>query len=120
MKREMRVHPRVGVDLPAELEPFIGDSLDVRLINLSVGGALIEGSEQLEQLLDASRKLESGTPVEVNLHFGLDEGPVHCHCRLIHMRRLAQSRYQLGMKILSLANDCQEMLGRFVESRLRA
>ncbi|GGO86830.1 hypothetical protein GCM10011348_38630 [Marinobacterium nitratireducens] len=120
MKREMRLHPRVGVDMPAELEPYGSDSLDVRLVNLSVGGALIEGSEQLESLLNAVRHPESGVPVEVNLHFGLEEGPVHCHCRLIHTRRLAQSRYQMGMKILSLASDCQDMLSRFVESRLQA
>lgn len=118
MQAEMRLHPRVGVDLPAELEPFGGDCLDVRLINLSVGGVLIEGGEQLDQLLDASRRLKTGAPVEVNLHFGLEAGPVHCHCRLIHMRRLAQDRYQMGMKILSVADDSLELLSRYVESRL--
>jgi len=118
MQQEMRLHPRVVVELPAEVEAFGGDSLDVRLINLSAGGAMIEGCEQLEQLLDAARRLSSGSPVEVNLHFGLEEGAVHCHCRLVHMRRLAQTRYQMGMKFLSLADDSLDLLGRFIETRL--
>lgn len=118
MQAEKRLHPRVGVDLPAELEPYGGECFDVRLINLSLGGLLVEGDEQLEKLIDVNRRTAGAAPVEVNIHFGLEQGAVHCHCRLIHMHRLAQNRFQMGMKILSIADTHHQSLSRFIEARL--
>ncbi len=118
MHVEMRLHPRIGVDLPAELEPFLGDCLDVRLLNLSISGVLVEGNRQLEQLLEARRGAMSGMPLELNLHFGLEEESIHCHCRLVHSRQLGQDQFHMGMKILSIADAYQRVLSHYVETRL--
>jgi hypothetical protein len=118
MHVELRLNPRVSVDMPAELEPFRGECLDVRLINLSLSGVLVEGNGELEQLLHRSRGLAAGMPLELNLHFGLEQAPIHCHCRLIHSRRLAQDQFQMGMKILSIADSSQAELSRYISSRL--
>ncbi len=118
MNVDMRLHPRAQVDLPAELEPFRGDCLDVRVIRLSLSGVLVEGNAELEALLGARPGAASGTPLELNLHFGLEQESVHCHCRLIHSRRLEQGRFQVGMKILSIPNDSQGLLSRYIEAQM--
>ncbi|UTW11592.1 PilZ domain-containing protein [Marinobacterium rhizophilum] len=118
MKTDMRLHPRVSVDLPAELEPFHGDCVDVRLIYLSLSGALVEGQGELEALLGARRERVAGIPLELNLHFGLEAASVHCHCRVVHSRRLAQDCFQVGLKILSLPSQSQDALNRYIEARL--
>lgn len=118
MNVDMRLHPRVSVDLPAELEPFRGDCLDVRLVNLSLSGVLVEGSAELEALLGARKSPASDMPLELNLHFGLETQSIHCHCRMVHSRRLAENRFQVGMKILSIPTDSQGLLGRYIEARL--
>ncbi len=118
MKTEMRLHPRVSVELPAELEPFRGDCLDASLIHLSLSGVLVEGHAELEALLGAHRGLEAGTPLELNLHFGLETESVHCHCRVVRSQRLASDRFQVGMKILSIPAASQEALNRYIEARL--
>jgi hypothetical protein len=118
MKTDMRLHPRVSVDLPAELEPFRGDCVDARLIYLSLSGALVEGRAELGALLGARRELVAGIPLELNLHFGLESASVHCHCRVVHSRRLAQGHFQVGLKFLSIPTDSQAALGRYIEARL--
>ncbi|MCP8690224.1 PilZ domain-containing protein [Marinobacterium sedimentorum] len=118
MNVDMRLHPRVKVDLPAELEPFRGDCLDVRVIHLSLSGVLVEGNAELEALLGARLGLASGAPLELNLHFGLEQESVHCHCRIIHSRRLAQDCFQVGMKILSIPNASQGLLSHYIEAHM--
>nr|WP_067298101.1 PilZ domain-containing protein [Marinobacterium profundum] len=119
MNVDMRLHPRVRVDLPAELEPFRGDCMDVRLIHLSLSGVLVEGNAELETLLGERPGLASGVPLELNLHFGLEQASVHCHCRLIHSRRLEKDRFQIGMKILSIPNESQGLLSSYIEAQMK-
>ncbi|MDO6515047.1 PilZ domain-containing protein [Neptuniibacter sp. 2_MG-2023] len=66
---DRRTYPRIDTDLPAEVQMFAGSSIDVRLINLSLGGMLVEGGKEVELL----RPLVDGAPLELSLHFGLNQ-----------------------------------------------
>lgn len=113
MSAERRVHPRVGCQLPAELEARLGNSYSVTLTNISVGGCLAEGQLDLKELADRALR----GPVELELSFGLEE-PIHCHCRLIYTRRLTQTRFAIGLRFLSLPDRHRDAINHFLSTQV--
>jgi len=113
MHQELRLHPRMPTNLPAEMIFSDQLSLDVTMRNLSLGGMLVEGDSQLQHAVDDHRP---GFPVEVELHFGLNGLPVSCRCRLIHTRRCSQTLFQMGFKLLSLDELSQTLIREYLEN----
>ncbi|MGB0466662.1 MAG: PilZ domain-containing protein [Pontibacterium sp.] len=107
MQSELRLHARMPLDLPAEMLLSDEDSADVTLKNLSMGGLMVQGDKRVSQLLSSHKP---GFPVEVELHFGLLEQPVRCHCRLIHAHRQNQNLFNFGFKLLSLGSESQQLV----------
>lgn len=115
MFQERRIYPRVNVQIPAEAEDGRGDSADVTLINLSLGGVLIEGGADL-LLLKAP---VDGMPLELKLHFGLVDEAIHCHCRVVYNQRQSQQCIRLGLIILSIDQHAGELLQTFIEKQAK-
>lgn len=99
MHPELRLHPRMPVEIPAEVVFPSGDSADITLLSVSLGGLTSEGDCRAFTLFENSKPR---FPLEVELHFGLGERPIRCHCRLIHTQRQSQDQYAFGFKLLSL------------------
>jgi len=112
MHPELRLHPRMPVELPAEIVFPSGESADITLLSLSLGGLTSEGNDRAFQLFEESRPR---FPIEVEMHFGLGDRPIRCHCRLIHTQRLKQNRYAFGFKLLSLDLMDQQYIREKVE-----
>ncbi|WP_299182743.1 PilZ domain-containing protein [uncultured Neptuniibacter sp.] len=114
MHAERRIYPRIHVKLPAELSSGDGQSVDVSLINLSLGGMLVEGGADLAEL----KPVITGAPLEVNLHFGLNDQPVHCLCRVVYKQRQSQRCLRYGLSVLSMDLQTQEQLQSYIEQQL--
>ncbi len=115
MNPERRIYPRIHVELPAEVEANTGETADVTVLNLSVGGLLVEGGAELAGL----KPPVEGVPLELKLHFGLDDEPLHCHCRVVYNQRLSQFKHRFGLTILSMDQPAIQHLQAFIESRLK-
>ncbi len=113
MSSERRLHPRINTDLPGELE-LSGNTYDIRVVNLSLGGFLVEGGSELAQLQYPAEP----AVMEVDLHFGLEDTPLHCRCRVVYKRRQSYSQIGLGLRILSLASAAEEAIREFVDDNL--
>lgn len=117
MHPELRLHPRMPVDLPAELVFSEEDSVDLTVLNISLGGVTAQGDAGAYQMVE---KYKPHFPIEVELHFGLVDQPVHCHCRLIHSQRLSQDLYRFGFKVLSLDLQTQHLIQTTLEAYERS
>lgn len=115
MNPERRIYPRVNVAIPAELITQSSDSVEVMLINLSVGGMLVEGGEDMV----AMKPPVEGAPLELYLHFGLEAQAVHCHCRVVYSRRQSQQCVQFGLSLLSIDHQALECLQTYINAQLK-
>ncbi len=107
---DRRIYPRVACDLPAELETVTGESLDVRIVNLSRGGFYVEGGAGLVEM----QSPQGIGPLEIWLHFGLPTSALHCHCRVVYKRRHAHDRVGLGLNLISTDHQALKHLEQFV------
>lgn len=114
MNPERRLYPRLNVNIPAEVEVSSGEGADVNLINISLGGMLIEGDERLQAL----RPPVEGAPLELGLHFGLEEQPVHCRCRVVYQQRQSQCITRFGLCVLSIDQQAADLLQNYISARL--
>lgn len=114
MNPERRIYPRVNVDIAAELSSREGESVDVTLLNLSLGGVLVEGGADMAML----KPPVAGAPLELYLHFGLDGEPLHCHCRVVYSQRQSQRCMRYGLAILSIDHQAAERLQAHVNTLL--
>lgn len=112
MQSERRLHPRVNTELPGELE-VAGATYDVVIVNLSAGGFLIEGSGDLLRLSPPAGL----AALEVDLHFGLIDTPVHCRCRIVYKRRQSYDKGALGLHTLSISDEGLAVIRDFVEQQ---
>lgn len=107
MHADLRMHPRMTTEIPAEMILSDEVAVDVLIRNISLGGMMVEGSDQMFQ---AVQQQVPAFPVEVEIHFGLQGAPVHCHCRLIHTTRKRQDLYHMGFKALSMDEHSAEQI----------
>jgi hypothetical protein len=114
MFQERRISPRVNCSLPAEIETSAGEMIDVNLVNISRSGFHVEGGEVLAGL----QPPQGLGATEVWLHFGLGQGPLHCHCRIVYKRRNSHDSIGLGLHIVSTDPDSLTLIDRFVLDRL--
>jgi hypothetical protein len=120
MSSERRFSPRVLTDLHAEVINARGERNNARLCNLSLGGLLLRGDANLQQLTRQQQTTpgSSFAPVEVEVRLSLPAGkdntPVSLTCRHLHTRRVAHDLFELGFKILGQKTDSPEALGEFI------
>ncbi|EAR59785.1 PilZ domain-containing protein [Neptuniibacter caesariensis] len=115
MNPERRIYPRLNVNIAAELSTREGETADVTLINLSLGGMLVEGGPEMAEL----KPPVQGAPLELYLHFGLADGPVHCLCRVVYNQRQSQRCLRYGLSILSVDHQASERLQAYIQQQLK-
>ncbi len=103
MFAENRVHPRVTIDLTAQIGmygvPLEEQPVLAKITNISLGGITVQGEQALVRSLRLDRP-ESQRSSEFMVSFSLDGEHVQCHCRLVHVRRLSQHQYEWGMRFV--------------------
>jgi len=110
---ERRLAPRVGCQIAAEVSLYVGPSIDVTILDISTVGCQIAGDGSLLNL----DSLVGGTPLELEIAFGLEGESVHARCRLIHKRRESQTRCVAGLRWTSLVEHHLALIRRFVEQQ---
>lgn len=110
---DRRLHPRVVTDLSARVEagPL---KLPVQMVNLSLGGFLVEGDGQLTGLPASA----SSGSIELNLSFDLESLEVSSFCRVVYKRRLSADKAALGLKILEIDERARDAIDNYVRSNL--
>jgi len=114
MFQERRISPRVHCTLPAEIETSTGEMIDVQLVNISRSGFYVEGNEALASL----QPPQGLGATEVWLHFGLEQAPIHCHCRIVYKRRNSHDSMGLGLHIVSTHPHSLSLIEQYVIERL--
>lgn len=110
---DRRLHPRVVTDLTARVQA--GQiKLPVHMVNLSLGGFLVEGDEQLTALPSSP---VTGA-IELNLSFDLESVEVTSRCRVVYKRRLSVDKAALGLKIIEIDDQARHVIDRYVRSNL--
>ncbi|SER03914.1 PilZ domain-containing protein [Amphritea atlantica] len=113
MLTDSRLHPRVDADFEVRVG-IPGDNTGARIINISLGGVAIQGSQALVQVL----KNDNANPKGVSEHvvsFSMPDGELSEVCRLIHIRRLSQSRFEFGMKFVDLNPQDEQIIASYVD-----
>ena len=103
MFADSRVHPRVAMDLAAQIVmygvPIEEQPALARITNISLGGITVQGEQTLVRSLRLDQP-ESQRSSEFMVGFRLDGENMKCHCRLVHIRRLSQNQYEWGMRFV--------------------
>ncbi|GGK78971.1 PilZ domain-containing protein [Amphritea balenae] len=100
MLSDNRLHPRVATDISVKVG-IPGDNSGARIIDISLGGITISGSDELAQVLT----LDQENPSVIREHvisFSLPSSEFSEVCRLVNIRRLSQSKFEFGMKFVDL------------------
>ncbi|WP_299197087.1 PilZ domain-containing protein [uncultured Amphritea sp.] len=116
MLTDSRLHPRVETDFEVQVG-IPGDNTGARIINLSVEGLAIRGSQALEQVLKTDNVSAKGVSEHV-VSFSMPEGELTEVCRLVHVRRLSQSRFEFGLKFVELNPQDMQIIANYVNSHV--
>lgn len=112
MFQERRIAPRVHCRLPAEVETLTGELINVQLVNISRSGFYVEGDD----LLSGVQPPQGIGAAEIWLHFGLEQQPLHCHCRIVYKRRNSHDSIGLGLHIVSTDQNSLKLIDGYVAS----
>lgn len=96
MHANRRLYPRLDTALSAQI-CHQGESFQVQVVNLSLGGLLVEG-----ELIGLYPPGGQGV-LELDLSFDIDGRRVDTRCRLVYKRRLSFKRMVLGLHMLTLS-----------------
>lgn len=116
MLTDSRLHPRVETDLEVQVG-IPGDNTGARIINISVGGMAIRGNQELEQVLKTANANARGVSEHV-VSFSMPAGELSEVCRLVHVRRLSQSRFEFGLKFVELNPRDRQIISNYVASHV--
>ncbi len=115
--RDSRLYPRAQADLAARVG-MPGADQDGRILNISLAGLLISGDDQLAGLLSLGSEVKQAAAEQL-ISFSLFTQELSEVCRVIHVRRLSQSRYEFGLKFVQLSEESEQIIGDYVEQQLR-
>lgn len=107
-----RLYPRLNADFRGEIH-CQGQRFQVQVVNLSLGGVLVEG-ELLNLTAPASRGV-----LELNLYFELKETPIDTHCRVVYKRRLSFNRMVLGLHMVSPSRQTQTAIENYIQRHMK-
>lgn len=114
---ELRQFPRVHTQLEAELTNGEGETHLAIISNISPGGLMIHGDNAVKQhICEFEDRDPMQEPVEIHLRCKLpgEPQPFLCRCRLIYIRRLSQSEFDIGFRYIDMSEIHAGMLHRFI------
>ncbi|WP_281419283.1 PilZ domain-containing protein [Marinobacterium ramblicola] len=110
---ERRLYPRVVTNLGAQVQ-FGEDIFPVEMVNLSLGGFLIEGCGRL---VDLPKSPVTGA-IEFGLSFEIENQKLTSQCRVVYKRRLSVDKAALGLKIIDMDESTQRVIDTYVRNNL--
>ncbi len=112
---ELRLHPRVPSALMAELTNSHGATLAAKIHDLSPGGLMLDGGQELKTLLFKDLPLDKDPlshPVEVDIRIQLpgQQQGFFSHARLVYIRRQSEHQYSLGLRYVAISSTHAMMM----------
>ena len=116
---ELRLHPRIPTTLMAEITNSAGETLTAQIHDLSPGGLMLEGDQVLKALIFADHDPDKDplfhpVELEIRIHLPDQQQRFFSRIRLLYIRRLSQSHYNLGFRYVAIASDQALMMERHI------
>lgn len=111
MHSELRMHPRMPTELQAEIKLPDEHSVIVMIRNISLGGIMLEGDDRMHTAIQQ----QPSFPVEVDVHFQLENKSVCGRYRLIHTVRRRQDMFHMGFMSLMMDASSTALIKRLLE-----
>ena len=117
--KELRLHPRIPTQLLADVTNSVGDTLTTKVINLSPGGLMLFGDESVKQLIFTGQDPDKDPlfhPIEVEIRIPLpgQQQPFYSRIRLLYIRRLSQSKYNMGFRYVAISSIHTKMMEQHI------
>jgi len=119
-----RINPRVPLVLPVKIYLPDERTIQIQSENISLSGIMLVANQQeFEALLH--RKNPDGINVQPDLHTTFTMARqdnkdliVDAHCRAIHVRRVSQNQYYVGLKFLQLNQAAASAIQQHIQNNL--
>lgn len=126
MINDNRINPRVPIDLTVTITlPDNGD-IEVHSENISLSGLMIVASHDEFQAILHRKIAEHATAQtepELKVSFTMTRSdskpiPIKTSCRAIHVRRISQDKYFIGLKFLKLSQSAAAAIQHHINNNL--
>ncbi len=103
-----RINPRVPISISATIMLSDKSSLEVHTDNLSMGGVqIIATQSDFQSIVNSQGSVSLDKQSEIDTNFSLPRKKgapltIKAHCRVIHIRRVSQNQYYVGLKFLKM------------------
>ena len=116
---ELRLHPRIPATLLAEITNSNGDSMTTQVCNMSPGGLMLSGTEELKELVFTGHEPDKDPlfhPVEIEIRIQLpgQQQQFYSRARLLYIRRLSQHQFNLGFRYVAISSIHASMMERHI------
>jgi len=119
-----RINPRVPLSVPVNITLPDKHEVQIQSENISLTGLMIVATQvEFEALLH--RRSSEGINVQPELHAQFvmsrktaKDVTVKAECRAIHVRRVSQNKYYVGLKFLQLNQAAASAIQQHVQSNL--
>jgi len=118
MSSENRLHPRIPVSIQVTLTDRQQQSVEAKCCNLSMGGVLLETDNETQARLLKGKHPDSVNEFELELPLPDQDKPLLLQARAVHIRRLAQQVFHIGLKFIQLDDVQRSQLEKFITPRL--
>lgn len=115
--RDSRLYPRAQTDLETWIG-MPGADQPGQILNISLAGLLVAGDDQLAAMLSLDSDVKQAAAEQL-ISFTLRSQALSEVCRVIHVRRLSQNRYEFGLKFIQLSEESEQIIADYVEQQLR-
>jgi c-di-GMP-binding flagellar brake protein YcgR len=120
-----RINPRAPIDLVVTVTLPDDKAIEVHSDNISLSGMMVVAThEQFQAILHRKTTLHNNakSEPELNVSFTLTKHnkplPIRTHCRAIHVRRISQDKFFIGLKFLQLSQAAAVTIQQYVTSNL--
>tara|TARA_R110002167_G_scaffold54240_2_gene154612 strand:- start:2671 stop:3075 length:405 start_codon:yes stop_codon:yes gene_type:complete len=115
---ELRLHPRIATSLMAEITNSAGVTLAAKIHDLSPGGLMLDGEAELKTFVFEGHDPDKDPlfhPIELEIRIQLpNQQRFFSQMRLLYIRRLSQSQYNLGFRYVALSSIHVHMMERYI------
>ncbi len=121
---DSRINPRVPLEI--EVNVKFADRREVQLQseNISLTGIMIAATQQVYDMLSHRKNPEAiNTQPELLVSFSMprkatENLAVNAQCRAIHIRRMSQNKYLIGLKFLQLNQTAASAIQHYIDKNL--
>lgn len=124
MNNDNRINPRVALSVPVSVTLPDKREIEIQSENISLTGIMIAATQQeFETILHRKNPRGINVQPELLARFRMPRKSttdltVNTQCRAIHVRRISQNKYYIGLKFLQLNQAAASAIQYHIENNL--